>query len=185
MKTALLTGYDDVVFDFDGTLGRLRVDWNGLRVAVAQHFPEANEPGERLGLDRLVTWVSARHGWDGRHRLAELLYRFEQPGGSPSIELIDATIACARALDHFHVISNNLVSTVAHGLALAGLADHCRVIVGFDSVLESKPSGQPYRLLCNAVRLGPRVLYVGDRESDREFSRRAGVTFLHASKLCA
>jgi phosphoglycolate phosphatase-like HAD superfamily hydrolase len=185
MQTAALRDFDDVVFDFDGTLARLRVDWQSLRAAVAHRFPDCVPAGQCVKISSLMEAIGARYGTQGRSVVAEIVRQHEQPGGAPDVEQIVDSVRAARALRRFDVISNNLVSTVWRSLEAIGLASTCRHVIGFDSVERSKPAEEPYRALQAAVPLGKRVLYVGDRQSDRLFALNVGISFLHVSEVCA
>jgi phosphoglycolate phosphatase len=184
MADGRLAGFDDVVFDLDGTLARLRVDWDGARDALRRAFPSLPVGGASASLRRMVEAATASGGWPARRRIAELLQRFEQPDGRVQCEPVAAGVALAGTLSRFDVISNNLVSTVEQALVALGLRQRCRCIVGFESVLRSKPADEAIHVLRAAVALRPRSLYIGDQDSDRAFASAAGLSFLDARTLC-
>lgn len=179
-----LASYDDVVFDFDGTLAHLEVDWSRLRNAVAEEFAEVARRCPSRGLGEMTALASEEGGWPARHRLAALLRRFEQPTGSVRVAPIEASLRAAGALPRFHVISNNLTSTVRMALAEIAPDARCVNVVGFDSSLRSKPADDPFHVLSKATPLGRSVAYVGDRSSDQAFARACGLDFFHVSELC-
>ena len=184
MTRERLQAFDDVIFDFDGTLARLDVDWDALRHAARRRFPQARRISAAPTLGQIVALVSDEGGWPARRRLAELLQRFEQPGGEVRNTPIDRATQAARELPRFYVITNNLSSTVRRALTGMELHAHCGVVVGFDAVLRSKPADDAFHALANAVPLGRRVAYVGDRDSDRVFAEACGLSFVQVSELC-
>jgi phosphoglycolate phosphatase-like HAD superfamily hydrolase len=179
-----LTAYDDVVFDFDGTLARLDVDWAALRHAVAEEFPDVARRVASKGLGEMTALASSEGGWPARHRLSGLLRRFEQPAGRVHVAPIEVSLRAADALPRFHIISNNLTSTVRMALAEIAPEARCAHVVGFDSSLRSKPADDPFHVLSKAASLGPRVAYIGDRSSDQAFAQACGLDFFHVSDLC-
>lgn len=184
MPDRSLAVYDDVVFDFDGTLAHLDVDWSGLRRAVAEEFADVARRCPAGGLGAMTALASEEGGWAARNRLSDLLVRFEQPDGSVRVTPIAAALRAACELPRFHVISNNLTSTVRMALAAIAPEVRCANVVGFDSSLRSKPADDAFYVLSKATQLGRRVAYVGDRDSDQAFARACGLDFLHASELC-
>lgn len=184
MADVSLASYDDVVFDFDGTLARLDVDWTALRHAVADEFPDVARRCAARGLGEMTALASAEGGWPARHRLAGLLRRFEQPEGRVGVVPVEAALRAAAALPRFHVISNNLTSTVQMALSEIAPDARCAHVVGFDSSLRSKPAADAFHVLSKATTLGPRIAYVGDRSSDEAFARACGLDFFHVSALC-
>ena len=184
MTRGCLQAFDDVVFDFDGTLAHLVVDWYALRRAALEEFPQARRISASPALGEIVALVSAEGGWPARRRLADLLRSFEQPDGEVHSTPIDRSVRAARELSRFYVISNNLSSTVRLALTGMELDGHCGFVVGFDAVLRSKPADDAFHALAKAMPLGRRVAYVGDRDSDRIFAEACGLAFLQVSELC-
>ena len=161
-----------VVYDLDGTLVRLPVDWGAARDDLAADLreydldPEGRDLWGLLDLvestghrDRFET-VVGEHERDAAHEapalaLCEELRAHDGPVGVCSL---NSEAACRIALDR-------------HGLD----AD---VVVGRDSVESYKPDPEPLRAALSALGADPtQAVFVGDSERDRVTAERAGVRF--------
>jgi phosphoglycolate phosphatase len=169
-----VTGYDAVVYDLDGTVVRLAVDWNATaREAVgvfADHGIDADgdlwtmlDLADERGLRDEIEAVLADHEREGartseRLPLADCLPRHAIPVG---------------------VCSLNCEAACREALATHELTEAVRAVVGRDSVPTRKPDPEP--LLATVERLGfdadDPVLFVGDSRRDEETARRAGIDF--------
>ncbi|PSQ58392.1 MAG: phosphoglycolate phosphatase [Halobacteriales archaeon SW_9_67_25] len=170
-----MTEYDAVVYDLDGTLVCLDVDWGAAAVEAAE--------------------VLAARGIDtGGMDLWDMLERADEEGYRGSLEsvLTDHERAGARTADPLPlaedlplpvpvgVCSLNCEAACHIALETHGLDGHVDVVVGRDTVDTYKPDPEP--LLAAARGLGAEpdeTLFVGDSESDAEAARRAGVAFQH------
>ena len=163
---------DLVVYDLDGTLVSLPVDWGAARDDLAADLREYDlDPEDRdlWGLLDLVESTGHRDRFEavvGRHEreaaheapaleLTEELRAHEGPVGVCSL---NSEAACRIALDR-------------HGLD----AD---VVVGRDSVGSYKPDPEPLRTALSAIGAdATEAVFVGDSERDRVTAERAGVRF--------
>lgn len=167
-----------IVYDLDGTLLRLAVDWSALGETLRSRFADAGvetadwsvwdayanatEHGLRSAVDATI----AEHelaGAETADRLpaADDLADLELPVGICSL---NAEAACRRALERH------------------GLIDHVEVVVGRDTVGPVKPDPAPLLAAVEALGVEPAdAFYVGNREKDAETARRAGVPFAYVS----
>ncbi|QCS42402.1 HAD family hydrolase [Natrinema versiforme] len=169
-----MTEYDAVVYDLDGTLVDLDVDWNAVAVDVREVYDSAavDPPSDGLwdmleaaanaGLAEDVEAAIAAHEHDGA-RTADRLARADDllkqslPTGVCSL---NCERACRIALEEH---------------ALTAAVD---VVVGRDSVGTWKPDPEP--LLATVSELGAepeRALFIGDSARDQQTAERAGVDF--------
>jgi phosphoglycolate phosphatase len=168
------------VFDLDGTLATLAVDWatadRDASAALAEHADATADATGRAwdALDRAdavgsaaaeaVHAVIAEHERAGAHGAgrgpaADALDAFDGPAGVCSL---NCEAACWIALDR-------------HDLAPAVTAD---AVVGRDTTGVRKPDPAP--LLAAIDRLGADpddAVFVGDSDTDAEAAVRAGVAF--------
>ncbi|MFT4882449.1 MAG: phosphoglycolate phosphatase [Natronomonas sp.] len=166
--------YEALVYDLDGTLVRLDVDWGAVTEEAAavlrargletegslwDHLQRAEEAGNRHR--QAVEEVIADHERNGARSATRLPLADELPTGVPTgVCSLNCEAACRLALE------------------LHGLDGHVRAIVGRDTVSTHKPDPEP--LLAAVDRLGAdpgATLFVGDSESDRVTAERAGVEF--------
>lgn len=176
-----LDEFDVVVFDLDGTLVDLDVDWPQVHEEIEallsdvldrplQEFTRpgvmalAREAGRYNELDAFL----AEHELKGAETasklpLLEVLSAIERPVG---ICTANARTAAERALERY------------------GMSTAVDALVGRDSVQEGKPNPRPLRE-CFA-RLGAdsgNALFVGDERSDAETAVATGSSFLHPDQL--
>lgn len=171
-------GYDAVVYDLDGTLVRLAVDWSAARASVAGVFSDAgHDPGEA---DLWGLLDRADEIGDGLPaRVTETVADHERAGARDSERLPLADEAARLAVDRpVGVLSLNAESACRIALERHDLADRIGIVLGRDSHERRKPHPGPLRAALD--RLGverDRALFVGDSASDRECAKRAGVDF--------
>ena len=165
--------YDAVVYDLDGTLVRLDVDWAAVEREVGAVLLDAGvDPddhdtwelltaAEEAGVGDEVHDLIADHELGGAETGPLLATADELPLGVPvGVCSLNAEVACRRALDRHD------------------LSDWVAVVAGRDSVPARKPD--PRALEWVADELGvdvADVLFVGDSASDEETAERAGADF--------
>ena len=183
-----LAGYDAVVYDLDGTLIELAVDWEAVASSVLDVYVERAikppteelwgllEAADEYGIGDPVEEAIALHERAGARDstllpLGEgLVERAGDREGTPPAGVcsLNCEEACRIAVD-------------THGLGDAIDPD---AIVGRDSVGSHKP--EPESLLAAVDRLGAApgdALFVGDSKRDAVAAERAGVAFAWAADL--
>ncbi|WP_277553027.1 HAD family hydrolase [Halobaculum limi] len=165
--------FDAVVFDLDGTLVDLAVDWNVAASDAIDLFERnghdargANlwdllERADDAGLRPELESVLADHETAGAAASTRLRHADDLPLSVPTgVCSLNCEVACRRALDRHD------------------LTDHVESVVGRDSVATYKPDPEP--LLATLRDLGAppeQSLFVGDSERDELTAERAGVQF--------
>lgn len=166
--------YEALVYDLDGTLVRLDVDWGAVAEEVAavlrargleaegslwDLLQHAEEVGE--GHRRAVEEVIADHEREGARSADRLPLAEELPAEVPTgVCSLNCEAACRIALE------------------LHGLDGHVDAVVGRDTVTAHKPDPEPLLATVDALGAGPQAaLFVGDSDSDRVTAERAGVSF--------
>ncbi|MWG36069.1 HAD hydrolase-like protein [Halomarina oriensis] len=167
-----MNSYDAVVYDLDGTLVHLAVDWDAVASEVAATLRDrGTEPPDDL-------WAMLQHARDAGHGEAveSVIADHERDGARRSTRL-------ARADDlpldvPVGVCSLNCAAAVRIALDTHGLADHVRTVVGRDTLDTEKPDPKPLLTALGALDATPeRTLFVGDSTRDEETARRAGTAF--------
>ncbi|WP_265111955.1 HAD family hydrolase [Halosolutus halophilus] len=169
-----MTDYDAIVYDLDGTLVHLDVDWEVVErdVRAVYEAADVTPPGEGLWdmLDaasdlELAESVEAaiadheRAGARSSHRLprADELPEKEVP---IAICSLNCEAACRIALDEH------------------GLTEQVDIVVGRDTVGNQKPHPEPLLEAVAELSVVPdRTLFVGDSATDERTADRAGVAF--------
>ena len=165
-----------VVYDLDGTLVRLPVDWDAARRTVVEVYDDAGvkadgkslwdllERSDEYGLREPVEAAIARHERDAAHDAVRL---------PTADELVAKTRPAA-------VVSLNCEAACRIALERHDLAAHVEAIIGRDTVSEYKPHPEPLLSAARALQTDPdRVLFVGDSKRDEHTARRAGTRFAY------
>ncbi|QLG62702.1 HAD family hydrolase [Halorarum salinum] len=166
--------YDAVVYDLDGTLVRLAVDWDAATRDAAALFernghevPESGlwellERADDAGLRGELEVQLSERECEGARRSERLPRADDLPLPVPTgVCSLNCEAACRLALDRH---------------ALSG---HVRSVVGRDSNATYKPDPEP--LLATIEELGvppARAVFVGDSARDELTAERADVDFL-------
>ncbi|UIO98589.1 HAD hydrolase-like protein [Halobaculum sp. CBA1158] len=166
-------GYDAVVFDLDGTLVDLAVDWDAAAADAVELFERAGHDAAGADLWGLLERADAV---DLRSDLEAVLADHETAGAAASARLPRA--------DHLPlsvptgVCSLNCEMACRTALDRHGIADHVRSVVGRDSVATYKPDPEPLLATFDGLGVAPADgLFVGDSERDAATAERAGVDF--------
>jgi HAD superfamily hydrolase (TIGR01549 family) len=165
--------YEAVVYDLDGTLVDLDVDWDAVREECAALVRARGvDPAERTIHEILE--VATERGF--RPRLNETIAEFERDGARSADRL-----PAADDLPHsvlVGVCSLNAVDACRIALQLHGLDAHVDVVVGRDSLPESKPHPAPLLETVQGLGVAPdEAIFIGDSDTDAECADRASVDF--------
>lgn len=167
-----------VVYDLDGTLVRLSVDWEQARADTVSALREAGvtvddetlwdllERGQREGFDSLVERELAAHEREGARTSARLPAAGDLPRSVPTgVCSLNCEAACHIALE-------------THGLD--GYVD---AVVGRDTLGTQKPDPEPLLEAVDRLGVDPgKALFVGDSERDALTAERAGVQFRYVGE---
>jgi phosphoglycolate phosphatase len=174
-----------LVVDLDNTLVKLEVDWGDVKAR----------------LEALAEAAGADVDDDGIWPLMEAA---QQPGREPLLaemeELVTAAeLAGARGprnqalLDWLEreadgrpvsVLSLNSRRAVAQALDAHGLAERIAHVVGREDVRRVKPDPEGMLILAERHGVEPgAILFVGDKDGDRECAEKAGARFLHVEDI--
>jgi len=169
-----VTDYDAVVYDLDGTLVRLDVDWEVVEREVERELRavdvdpddydmwEMLDAAEAAGIGDEVNELIAEHERDGATRATRL---------PTADELADADVPVA-------VCSLNCEAACRVALDKFDLTDAFRVVAGRDTVPARKPDPRALTWVLDELGVPPeRALFVGDSASDEVTAERAGTGF--------
>jgi phosphoglycolate phosphatase-like HAD superfamily hydrolase len=166
---------NNYIFDFDGTICTLNVDWKSLKEEVFSNFNSMfNFPDKRL-----MAMVEQILIIDGlRKELFEIIKKHEQPQGNPLFNITHKKILDSNF--SFYVISNNLNSTVRLSLQKLNLYDRCIDIVGLDDVSRPKPNTNPFEILIKKYKQIEinKTIYVGNTQTDFIFANNCKIKYI-------
>lgn len=163
-----------VVYDLDGTLVDLRVNWQAARDAVREEFAAAGLAVDGRDLWDLLELAEA----EGRVETFESLVgprECEGARASTRLPLADELLACEAPVG---VCSLNCEAACRTALSVHKLSDCVDAVVGRDTVSGRKPDPEPLLATLEAMGVAAdEAVFVGDSERDAETAERAGVEF--------
>jgi phosphoglycolate phosphatase len=165
--------YDAVVYDLDGTLVRLAVDWDAVRADVAAALADRGvDP-----VDGTLWDLLQRAGETGHDEVAEAVIADHEREGARASERLPTADELPAPVP-VGVCSLNCEAACRLALTEHGLDPHVGAVVGRDSVATEKPDPEPLLATLRALDSDPAgALFVGDTERDAETADRAGVAF--------
>lgn len=171
---------DGIVYDLDGTIVRLIVDWEQVAADVLDVYDTADVDPSTTDLWELID-SAANHGI--QPAVEEAVASHERVGAREAVQLPPA--------QNLHedgrpaaVCSLNCEAACRIALKTHGLDGAVSAIIGRDSVAERKPAPEPLITAFDAIGVAPEQgLFIGDSESDKTTAERANVPFRFVSEL--
>ena len=173
-----LNKYNNYIFDFDGTIATLNIDWSSLKEEINILCKKYNiNINQKLNIkiDLLKEKIDNKI-------LFTIIKKYEQKNNKVDFIPINKILNFIDELDYLFVISNNLSSTVKRALLELNIYKESTIIIGIDSVNKSKPNIEAYKKLEPFLNKGSSI-YIGDRESDLEFANNCKINFKYMDEL--
>jgi phosphoglycolate phosphatase-like HAD superfamily hydrolase len=174
-----LASHRGVIFDLDGTLVDLPVDWDGLRLRLRDHWTNLGVEPAGIGIREGLNAVESQLGCCSLKSSFEIIREFELASVSRAVRhesILDSVKACADRGQRLAVFSANMTETVESALALVDLKDAFQLIVGGDQVRRRKPHPEGIRRILERWRLEPTdVAYVADGDHETVLAHQVGV----------
>jgi phosphoglycolate phosphatase len=165
--------YDAVVYDLDGTLVDLDVDWDRVTAEAGAVLSARGVDTDGMSLWDVLETAEER---GLRRKVEEIITDHEREGARSSVRL-----PLADELPHdvpVAVCSLNAEAACRIALELHGLDGHIRALVGRDTVDEEKPDPEPLLAAIRALHVEPgNAVFVGDSQRDRRTAQLAGVPY--------
>lgn len=166
--------YDGIIYDLDGTLVDLNVDWDAVASAVETVYTDAGiDPG-------------GRHFWElrddaadyGLHDAVEAVITERELAGVEGSRRLPRADQLQETPLPVAVCSMNSERACREALRAHGLFDLVEAVVGRDSLELHKPAPEPALAAASHLGVDPvDVLLVGDSIHDEEMADRANMTF--------
>lgn len=163
-----------VVFDLDGTLVRLLVDWQKVHREVKAVYADAGVTVPEATLFDLVEQAQA----NGIQESVEAVVReYEIAGAKQSDPLPPADELSAIDVP-IGICSLNASVACQTALETHDLETHIDTIVGRDTVGPMKPHSKPLETVLKRLAVPPeRAVFIGDSQRDATTANRANVSF--------
>jgi phosphoglycolate phosphatase len=178
-------GAEVVVVDLDNTLCKLEVDWGGVEEGLKRLAADADVDVEEVGIWPLMEAAQQ----PGREPLLAQMEQFvteaELAGaGGPRNQALLEWLDANAAGTPLSVLSLNSRRAVAQALETHDLAGRVTHICGREDVRRVKPHPEGMLILAERHGVEPSaILFVGDKDGDRECAERAGTRFMHVEEI--
>lgn len=173
----MTVAFEAIVYDLDGTLVRLDVDWEAARRDTAAVLQARGFPTDDMGLWEIFETAA---GTAARDPVDAAIADHERKGARSArrLPLADA-LPDTRPVG---VCSLNCEAACRIALEVHGLDGYVDAVVGRDSVPTYKPDPAPLLEVIEAIGARPAdTLFVGDGERDELAADRAGVAFQYVT----
>jgi phosphoglycolate phosphatase-like HAD superfamily hydrolase len=167
-----------IVFDYDGTLADLQVDWGALRADLSRRARDFGFMSTFQPLWPQMTRLRDACGAEAVAALFAVLAEHERQGvvqQQPRAEMVEF----ARLMAHARVLavfSANLHASVAAGLDALGLGSLISWIVGADDVTQWKPAPEGLLRAMQLAGCTPAdTLFIGNSAGDAAAAHAASV----------
>ncbi len=183
-----------VVFDFDGTLVKLHVDWDALRKLLSNKYMD--DFGEEQTFKRITIGlqkVVARGDPELIESYIRTIEKFEREN-IKEYTFFEEMVFFIENLEKlglnseikFAIFSLNFRSTIFSILSKQNLLGRFQYIVGREDVIEWKPDTEGlYKILKHFNISNEQAIYVGDSEFDMEAGKNAKIKTYLINKFIA
>jgi len=186
-----LLKYNLIIFDFDGTIGKLSINWKSLKSELAIHFKENH--------NKIIDFSSYSSGCTLAYKLlGEVAHKESLPITKKHEEagLSDVTFN-KKAIDYIKAFAgkkiiwtSNLKSVVQMALEKENINKEFVSIICRKQTRTLKPSLEGYKIMCkifeekNLGKIIPKkTLFIGNSLSDNIAAKRIGCEYLDISQL--
>lgn len=169
-----------VVFDLDGTIVQLTVDWSAVSNRLRNELDAAEITAEGNSCWELLADATAA----GERTRAEAIIAPAEIDGARSSERLPLADILADVPGPVGICSLNCQAACETALSVHGIARHVDVVVGRDTLDVWKPDPRPLRHTALELGIPPdRVLFIGDSRRDSMTAERADVAFNWVSEV--
>lgn len=171
-----LDKYKNYIFDFDGTIVDLEVNWKSLKKEL-NSYCKTKSINLNLSTNKKIQLLKLRN-----KKILSLIKKYEQPNNKIYYRPKKKTLELISQIHTFYVVSNNLTSTIKTVLTELKLKKKCKFILGLDNSLTPKPDAISLKKKMKLLKRG-KSIYIGDKIVDRKFAKNAGIDFKFQQKI--
>ena len=178
-----LDSFKALSFDFDATLATLHVPWGDVYTQLKRMIETDFGPIESgLRLHQMVGVATDMYGVEVKEKAKTILFHYEQKASyTVNVELVSYVQSRHVPLA---ILSNNCHNVIEHILEEIGLAPHVNCLIGYEDVTQFKPHREGLdHILQNLNVSAPELVYVGDKDTDKQVAESCGVSFFYVQDL--
>ena len=174
-----------IIFDLDGTLVKLAVDWDDLKQLLNNRYSQLYEDAgcQFDSISRCLSFIVEKDDEEELHNFFKII-RNHELAGVPASEPIEEAVYFIKNREEFGVnsevklaiLSLNTRSCIQNALELAEIDKEIDYIVGREDVRKWKP--HPQGLLKIQKHYGIKkeeIIYIGDMVKDLNTGKKAGI----------
>jgi phosphoglycolate phosphatase-like HAD superfamily hydrolase len=175
--------YELIIYDFDGTLVDMIIDWNGLKTVLNNLMSNKNT---NLKISELI-FIAKQNGQDDMVKsIFELIEEFEWDGAKDSC-LKDAVVnhyfSNISSNKNVAILTNNMNKTVKRTLIKHKMPSP-QLIIGRSDVENIKPDIEGILKILSYFKIDPEnALLIGDSENDKIAAKKAKVSYIHPDQI--
>ena len=175
-----LSEFEAVVWDLDGTLVRLSVDWDIVASDVTEVFQTAGIDVSDIDLWEMLNLASKR---GIRDEVETVISGHERRGARAADRLIHADDV-GNIAPQEGVCSLNCETACEIALQTQEIDVHVTAVTGRDTVETQKPDPSPLLHTLDQLSVDPdTAVFIGDSPRDETTARRADVAFRYAETV--
>lgn len=173
-----------LIFDFDGTIDQLIIDWSKSRQGTVKIVSEFEKSSMNQINGRFYEFqIEALHkfGEDLSQKLIEFSRTYEKENYTthePDFVPIDF-IKSNKDNHQFFLWTSNHIETITPVLKELGLENIFQKIISRDSVVFPKPHQDGFSKIFTPGTEKSEYLMIGDTDSDRFAAKNSGIEFIH------
>ncbi len=178
----MLMNYKLIVWDFDGTIVKLNVDWNKVKEEI---FGNYNGLLNKKGLSSINEMIYEIRKYTSDKEVFNIIEKYESASGyEPKWGIINIIKMLKRNGKIQTILSDNISSTVKRILREISIYDCFDQIVCKDSVNRYKPDPEGIGKIFKQYNISKsEVVMVGDSWKDRELCNIFGIMFVNVEEL--
>lgn len=176
-----------LIFDMDGTLFDLHIDWAGYMDGLYRAFaPVAPDYARYLAQDEFAftNAVVSRYGEPAKQMYRDYNREFERAHFRGATEhTVLADFIRTHPGYRYYLWTSNSRATVLPVLERAGLASSFSAIAACDDTMLLKPDAEGFAFFNLAQEQKESTLMIGDSEADRGAAASCGISFISVHEI--
>ncbi len=179
---SILENYKLIVWDFDGTIVKLNVDWNKVKEEISKRYGGSFKEEPPLSINEMIYEIRKSTPIE---EVFHIIEKYESASGyEPNWKVIKIIKKLKKAGKKQAILSDNMSNTVKRILTEASIHDCFSLIICKDSVSKFKPDTEGIKRILEYYNIDKsETVMIGDSWKDRELCDRIGIKFINVLEL--
>ena len=165
-----LDKYKNYIFDFDGTIVDLKIDWDSLKKEINLYCKQ-KKIKSYLNFYEKIKLLKLKN-----IKIYNIIKKYEQPNNKVEYKIKKKTLKIISKINEFYIVTNNLSSTASKVLKELKIRKKCKFIIGIENSYYPKPNTKSFKASQHLLKKGE-TIYIGDKIIDEKFAKRANINF--------